>query len=180
MNKKGFTPLIMYGIVLAVIVLLVIAIILVVKTVSAGNTLPSYFTKTPTGCTPSKLAINIKGGVNVENSAFFETEPSIKQVSISSVTTPSLLAFEKFKIKVEAIDPLTNNRVASYTTTEAQIDKSDVYVPYQLNFFMPNNDCDNTIDNFNLEIKSTLIADDPGDVKESSIFLTFKEGKWVQ
>ena len=178
MNRKGIMGILINPI-FWVVILIVVALFIVVPRVTASNFMDSDLTPRISGCEPDLLGVSIQGTTVVENSAFWETEPSISRIEVDKVTAGrSLIGFESFKIKVQAINPSTGNQVAVDTSKEAEIDKTDVRVPYSLSFKMPDNNCDGTIDDFDLRLESELISDDPGDVQEDSLNLNFRSGKF--
>ena len=176
LDKKGIAGLFMNPIFW--IALIIIGILIFVPISFGKPGMPNYNPVLP-GCKPVNLGVVVSGNVFVENSALFETEPSIKKTEITEVRAKQLIFSEDFQIRVSVIDLISNNVIATDSIQDKEIDKDDIIVPYSLSFVMPDNSCDGKIDDFEVLIKTELFSEDPGDVTENKIKLRFVDGRWI-
>lgn len=179
MNKKGMTNIAIIGIVL--IIVLIVGVF--AYSVSAGNLLSSSTAQVPGYSKAScpDVAFQVKGRVNVEDSAIFDLEPSLKSIDVSSVKVNSkLLKFgqEDFTFRVVAVDTLTGDEKSTFDGTGVLLDSDNEGVArdYILDFKIPDNNCDGKIDDFSIQVKAELFGADIGSTKKADRLLTYEGG----
>lgn len=181
MNKKGILPL---AGVLAIIIGLVLVIALFATSAFAELSVDSL---TPKADGYSKticpdLGVNMRGKVNVVDSAVFDLEPSLNEISVNEVKVNgrNILAFgeEPFTYTVEAFT--TNNQKVGTEFKGSGIlrssDNQGINKDWAISFIVPDHDCNGKIDDFDLRIVAQLQGADIGDVAEQSTLISFRNG----
>ena len=185
MNKKGIMPI-------AAVMVLVIVVsligVLFAKGVFAQNTLPSLTPKSPNYDERScpNLGVNMVGHINVFDSAVFDLEPSVQEVSIDQVKVNGRsLQFgtEPFTYEVKAFRTDTNSKVGSTfrgTGLLRDTDNSGINKEYSIFFEVPDQDCNKRLDDFNVNVVAELQGADIGDIPEQSTLIKFQGGAIVR
>lgn len=129
------------------------------------------------------IGVVVSGNVNIEDSAVFDLEPSIRDISVDEVLADSkkLLSFgvEQFTYEVDAIDEITNQRLDVFSGSGElrSSDNKGISKSYSVNFIAADLNCDSQLDDFNLKIKAELKGDDIGDRKEYEKLIRFRNGR---
>lgn len=174
------------GIVIAVVIGIII-LLLVSKGV-AGGKMDSLTPSVP-DCKVSDTNVRLKGIAEVRDDAVLGVKATADDLSVTevrNVNTGALLSgfqlkgFTKqdYTWKVELINTRTNNVEASDKGSNTHpggnvIQQND----YILDFKVPENNCDNVIDDFDGKIKLIVITDD-NEKSEITKRLSFRNGKF--
>ena len=132
------------------------------------------------------IGVVVSGNVNIEDSAVFDLEPSIRDVSVTEVTASgkSLLAFgtEQFTYEVEAIDEVTNERLDTFRGSGElrSADNKGISKPYSVDFVIADNNCDHRIYYFNIKVKATLMGYYIGEWKEYEKLVRVRGGRVIK
>ena len=178
-NKKGLAPMVL----LVVIIAIVIGLLFAVKGVQASKqTITSTISKEKT-CKVDNVAVSVKGSVFTKDTAFWGVTAEPERIDISEVKAGSSLlgiASEDFTWKINLIDSFTGNVVASDSGSNNHPGGNALIEDkYNLNFFVPDNDCNGRLDDFEGELQFTVRSDNG---KESTINkdLSFRNGKFMR
>ena len=132
------------------------------------------------------IGVVVSGNVNIEDSAVFDLEPSIRDISVDEVlaNNKKLLKFgvEQFTYEVEGIDDVANQRLDVFSGSGElkSADNKGISKPYSLNFISKDLNCDAQIDSFNLKIKATLKGKDIGQRAEYEKLVRFRNGRVIR
>ena len=127
------------------------------------------------------MGVLIGGHVNVEDSAVFDLEPSIRDISVDEIRINNKKALnigtEQFTYEVTATDEVTQEPLDDFKGSgELRSKDKSISKPYSLNFVIPDMNCDRRLDDFNVQIKATLKGDDIGERKEYEKLIRFRKG----
>ena len=178
-NKKGFSQWIFAGITIVILLGFIIF--------SRGAFgLPALHSLTPksAGYTEERcpdIGVVVSGNVNIEDSAIFDLEPSIKGVDVTEIKANGrdLLSFgvERFTYKVKGTDTISGSSDTFSGSGELRsADNKGISKPYSLSYTIPDFNCDKRIDDFNLEIHVELKGEDIGKVKEYDKLIRIRGG----
>ena len=178
-NKKGITQWLFVGIA----AVLLLGFILFSKGTFA---IPSLHSLTPksAGYTQERcpdIGVVVSGNVNIEDSAVFDLEPSIKGVDVTEIKVNGrdLLAFgtETFTYKVKGTDTISGSSDTFSGSGELKSgDNQGISKQYSLSYTIPDFNCDRRIDDFNLEIHAELKGEDIGEVKQYDKLIRIRGG----
>ena len=168
-NKKGVALPVAIGISVLIIALLAILIEAqggLANIIASGGVITSN-TPTKQGCTPQLLKYHLSGVATVVQAnplvytLLLSTVPEIKGLYHVNIQRLAFLSGIDFTIKFSFIDN-SNGKVLSTDTESSRLGfvQSNVDVPFNLNFQIPDNNCDNHIDAFNGKIVAELTAKD--------------------
>lgn len=182
-NKKAIANPVMW-IVVAVAVLLVIFILFSRGAFGLGKI--TSLTPKSSGYNEDNckdIGVVVSGNVNIEDSAIFDLEPSIKEVTVDEVLVNSkklAIGVEQFTYEVEASDEITGQKLGRTFTGSGELrsrDNKGISKPYSVSFTIPDNNCDRQIDDFNLKITATLKGKDIGDRATYEKLIRFRQGR---
>ena len=182
MNKKAiaaFTPWIIVGSVL----LILVVIIGFSKGVFASKSITSGIAVAD-GCKPKDIPISVKGTAFTKDKAWFGVVAEPDKISVDSVKAGGIslraVSNQDFTWTVKLYDDFTGNLVTadggSNTHPGGDILMED---KFSLNFFVPDNNCDDRIDDFEGNIVFEVKTDD-GETKSISQKISFVQGRLVR
>ena len=133
------------------------------------------------------IGVVVSGNVNIEDSAIFDLEPSIRDVTIDEVIADNKkllkIGVEQFTYEVEAEDGVTGQKLGRTFTGSGELrseDNKGISKPYSLSFISLDNNCDRQIDDFNLKVKAKLKGKDIGDRAEYEKLVRFRNGRVIK
>lgn len=182
LNKKsmsGATPWVIVGVVLVAIILF----IGISKGAFANKSITSGTAKKE-GCKPDDIAVSIKGIAYTRDKAWWGVIAEPDKIEINQVTAGGVglraISTQDFSWSVKLYDDFTGNLVTQDAGTNSH-PGGDVLTEdkFALNFFIPDNDCNNRIDNFEGNIVYEVRTDD-GETKAISQKISFVQGKLVR
>lgn len=182
MNKKGITQLAVWGIIAGVIIAFVF-IIAMSKGAFASKQITSGFAVAE-GCKPQNVPVSIKGTVFTKDKAWFGVVAEPDKISIEQVTAGGIslraVSNQQFTWTVKLYDDFTGNLVTSDGGSNTH-PGGDILTEdkFSLNFFVPDNNCDDRIDNFEGNIVFEVRTDD-GETKAISQKISFVQGRLVR
>ena len=183
-NKKGLIQWV-FIVIAALIIILFILLSKGVLGIGKAHSL----TQPSSGYSQDKcpdMGVVVSGNVNIEDSAVFDLEPSIKNIDVTEVTASgrSLLKFgiEQFTYEVEAVDEITNQRLDVFKGSGELrgSDNEGISKPYSVDFIIPDRNCDRSIDDFNIKIKATLKGEDIGERAIYEKLIRVRDGRVIK
>ena len=177
MNNKGMVHIAI--IMMAIVVVGIMAIVLV-SNVSGGSVIDSL-TPAQNGCKPKDIGVRVTGTLDVTDTAWWGVQPEPVKISVSEVKEYSLLgAFSQdYYWKVCLVNTRTNNEVDcdSGKDTHPGGDENVQRKNYVLDFRLPDNNCDNMIDDFDGQLVAYVYEDNEEHM--ISKYVSFRNGKWT-
>lgn len=177
--RKGIASILFVGLIVLGLVLALFLVKGVIAKPGTSLTNPSagYDKKT---C--PDLGVLVGGYVNVEDSAIFDLEPSLKEIKVDEVkvNNQNLLAWgqEPFTYEVKAFDNPTNNKLGQFSASGilTNADNQGIDKPYSITFTLPDMNCDKRVDDFDLRLEAELKGADIGEVAKQTRLLRFRNG----
>lgn len=175
----GATSWIIVGVVLVVLIIF----IGFSKGVFASKVITSS-SKITDGCKPENVPVSIKGTTYTKDIAWFGVITEPDKISVEQVTAGGLslraVSTQDFSWTVKLYDDFTGNLVTQDAGSNSH-PGGDVLVEdkFSLNFFVPDNNCDDRIDDFEGNIVYEVRTDD-GETKAISQKISFVQGRLVR
>jgi len=160
-----------------IVVFGVLAVILV-NNVSGGSVIDSL-TPSQNGCKPKNIGVRIAGTLDVSDTAFWGVSPEPVKISVSEVREYSLLGVfnQDYEWKVCLVNTRTNNEVDCDSGKDNHPGGDEIQRKnYVLDFKLPDNNCDNMIDDFDGQLVAYVYEDDQEKVINK--YVSFRDGKW--
>lgn len=170
-----------------IIIIAVIAILLLFILFSKGAFASKQMTSTTEvleGCKPKNIPVSIKGSAFTKDTAFFGVIAEPEKITIEQVTAGGTalraLTSQEFKWTVKLYDSFTGNLVTqdggSNTHPGGSVVTEDKFT---LNFFLPDNDCNDRIDGFEGQLVYEVVTDD-NEAKAIDQKISFANGRLVR
>ena len=187
MRNRQAEALSMTAIVIIVVVVVVLGFILISKGVNASNVITSA-TGNLEGCKPTNIPVSIKGSVYTKDKATFGVVTEPDKIDVAQVTAGGKMlsifgrgiTSQDFTWNIKLIDDFNGNVVA-VEGGKNNHPGGNVLVEdkYSLNFFIPDNDCNNALDNFEGDLVFNVRTDD-GQDNTISKKISFVNGRYVR
>lgn len=178
MDKKAMAV----PIVIAVLIIGIIAVVVLSKGALGSSAITSTTTKDTT-CKSSDIPVSVKGTVFVKDSALFGVVAEPVRIDVSQVTGggKQLGVFSSdFTWNIKLIDTFTGNEVTSDSGKNNHPGGSSlVEDKYSINFFVPDNNCDQRVDNFEGKL-IYQVRNDNGDEFSIDKDISFQNGRFVR
>ena len=180
MNKKAVNYMLVTAVVIIVILLV---IILISKGVFASKTITSV-TKHADGCNPQDIPVVIKGNAYTKDNAFFGVIAEPEKITIDEVKASGValraLTSQDYTWTVKLYDQFTGNLVAQDGGSNKHPGGSTIVEDkFSLAFYVPDNDCNGRVDDFEGLLVYEVITDD-NEVKAISQKISFANGRLVR
>ena len=176
-SKRGIAPIVVAMILIAA---LLISIPFIATTVSGGDM--DSLTPTSDSCNPTNIGVRITGYLDVSDTAFWGVQPEPVKISVSEVREYSLLGVlsQDYEWKVCLVNTRTNNEVDCDSGNDNHPGDDAViqHQQYILDFKIPDNNCDDEIDDFDGKLVATVIEDGEEHTIEKTV--SFRDGKWTE
>ena len=136
------------------------------------------------GCKPQDIPVSIKGTAFTKDKAWFGVVAEPDKISIDSVKAGGIslraVSSQDFTWSVKIYDDFTGNLVTADGGSNSH-PGGDVLTEdkFSLNFFVPDNNCDDRIDNFEGNIVYEVRTDD-GETNAISQKISFVQGRLVR
>ena len=179
-NNKGIA---IQWIILTIIIVVLLFAVLVSKGAFASKQMTSLTPKDKS-CSAKDIPISVKGTAYTKDDAFFGVIATPEKITIEEVRTGGTMlraiSNQDFTWSVKLYDDFTGNLVASDGGSNSHPGGSTrVEDKFTLNFFLPDNNCNGAIDDFEGVVIFSVTTDD--DVfKEVKERISFKSGKLVR
>lgn len=181
-KKKGIAVATVWIIVVAMIVIGIV-ILGLSKGVFANKQITSAI-RVADNCKPNNIPVSIKGTTFTRDKAWFGVVAEPEKISVEQVTAGGIglraISNQEFKWTVKLYDDFTGNLVTSDGGSNTH-PGGDILTEdkYSLNFFVPDNNCDDMIDDFEGNIVFEVRTDD-GETKAISQKISFIQGRLVR
>ena len=181
-NKKAF-GLTMPWIIGIAIVLILLVLVLASKGAFASKQMTSLTPKDK-DCSAKDIPVSVKGTAYTKDDAFIGVIASPEEITIDEVrsggTALRAISSQDFTWSVKLYDDFNGNLVASDGGSNSHPGGSvRVEDKFTLNFFLPDNNCNGKIDDFEGVIIFSVTTDDD-EFKEVKERISFKNGKLVR
>ena len=182
MNKKGISGFILGGATLVAVLL----IIFLATGVSAGRV--RSLTREADDYSSSRcpdIGVLIAGTVNIEDTGGITLNPGVSTIAIDEVRRldgQQLCLFcsqAEFTYSIEAIDDVSDRSLDSYKGTGIlrSGENEGVDRPFSVKFFIPDLDCDNRMDDFDVKLVAELAGEDVDEQKTYEQLVRFRNGR---
>ena len=149
-----------------------IVLLVVLAFVAAGESLLDSDTPVTPGCDPPPFPVRVLGSLVVDDSATFGVEARAKEVSVESVSIIGARSYnigaplrgfteQNYQWKVTATNPKNGNVISKDDGGNVHpgggvLQEND----FAVSFTVPDNNCDNKLDDFTFEVQGEVVTDD--------------------
>ena len=144
---------------LTVIGIGIVVLLLVVLLATKGlATKASSNTQKKLGCDSPTLQAEVSGDFTVKDGQVIGIEPEVVGIDNIGIKAFKLASFEPFNYEVELFDAESGVKLDSYKNSASlPSEAKELKVPFVTRFKIPDNNCDNRVDDTRLSVKITTI-----------------------